>query len=390
MPAIEKALSRLLYLQCSECERQFNPNELNSVAACERCKQNPLLSHYNLAASSPEEVIDQNDFSMWRYHELLPAVNIADRVTLGEGWTPILPLYALQKKYGLSDLLLKDESPNPTGSFKARGLSMAISKAKAFGIHDCIIPTAGNAGGAMAAYCARAAIKATVVMPKHTPQAFKAECYYFGATVVQIEGLISQCAAKVAELNRDGKYYDVSTMKEPYRLEGKKTLGYEIAEQLGWHLPDVILYPTGGGTGLIGMWKAFREMIQMGWIENKLPRFVAVQSEQCKPVVEDFHRQERTVARPTVANGLAVPSPFAARLIQQVLSETSGEAVTVAEQEIIPAVKELASSEGLLVSPEGGALIIALKKLLKAGSIDRDEKILLLNTGSAYKYLENY
>jgi threonine synthase len=242
----------------------------------------------------------------------------------------------------------------------------------------------------MAAYCARAGMKATVVMPRHTPSAFKTECLYFGASVILVEGLISDCAKKVGLLKKEGEYYDVSTMKEPYRLEGKKTLGYEIAEQLDWQLPDVILYPTGGGTGLIGMWKAFMEMIQMGWIANRMPRFIAVQSEQCNPVVERFHGHPLTEGKSTLANGLAVPFPFASNLIQRVLAETSGLAIAVSEDAIIEGVKEIAFTEGLLVSPEGGALAAALKKLLAQGEIRRDEKILLLNTGSGYKYIENY
>jgi threonine synthase len=390
MPVIEKTVTRFTSLQCAECDQKFNPDKVHSFASCERCKSNPLLSNYDLPVSAPEDLIIQNDRSMWRYRELLPSLNDNHRITLGEGWTPILPLPSLQTKLGLTNLFLKDESLNPTGSFKARGLSMAISKAKALGIAECIIPTAGNAGGAMAAYCSRAGIHATVVLPKHTPQAFKTECAYFGATVIQVEGLISHCAAKVAELNKEGKYYDVSTLKEPYRLEGKKTLGYEIAEQLNWQLPDVILYPTGGGTGLIGMWKAFREMIQMGWIENKLPRFIAVQSDRCQPVVEDFFHINRTAALPTIANGLAVPTPFAARLIQRVLFETSGDVVAVSEERILAGVRQLATLEGLFVSPEGGALVDAVKQLIHNGSLGADEKVLLLNTGSAYKYIDNF
>jgi threonine synthase len=233
-------------------------------------------------------------------------------------------------------------------------------------------------------------MKATVVMPKHTPAAFKTECLYFGASVILVEGLISDCARKVALLKKDDEYYDVSTMKEPYRLEGKKTLGYEIAEQLDWQLPDVILYPTGGGTGLIGMWKAFTEMIRMGWIADKMPRFIAVQSDQCKPVVDRFYGKPVTEGRSTLANGLAVPFPFAFNLIQRVLSETSGLAIAVSEEAIVEGVKAIALTEGLLVSPEGGALAAALKKLLTQGEIRGDEKVLLLNTGSGYKYIENY
>jgi threonine synthase len=326
---------------------------------------------------------------MWRYGEVLPILNRKNIITLGEGWTPLLKLNRLATQLDLQNLLIKDESQNPTGSFKARGLSMAISKAKELGLRDCIVPTAGNAGGAMAAYCARAGMNATVVMPRHTPKAFQAECQYFGATLILVDGLINDCAKKVSELNEEGNYFDLSTMKEPYRLEGKKTLGYEIAEQLNWKLPDVILYPTGGGTGLIGMWKAFNEMIEAGWITNKLPRFIAVQSENCQPVVQAFNSKNASNYESTIANGLAVPFPFAHRLIQRVLHETDGWATAVSESEIIQGVKELAATEGMLVSPEGGALLPALKKLLATGEVNKEEQILLLNTGSGYKYLEN-
>jgi threonine synthase len=390
MPVAAKVMSRISFLKCPECGKKFSILEVNTFASCERCQQNPLLSEYELSPTLSKTVIDVNERSLWRYRELLPVLDEKNIVTLGEGWTPLLRLHSLETKLDLDHLLVKDESQNPTGSFKARGLCMAISKAKELGISNCIIPTAGNAGGAMAAYCARAGMKATVVMPRHTPSAFKTECLYFGASVILVEGLISDCAKKVGLLKKEGEYYDVSTMKEPYRLEGKKTLGYEIAEQLDWQLPDVILYPTGGGTGLIGMWKAFMEMIQMGWIANRMPRFIAVQSEQCNPVVERFHGHPLTEGKSTLANGLAVPFPFASNLIQRVLAETSGLAIAVSEDAIIEGVKEIAFTEGLLVSPEGGALAAALKKLLAQGEIRRDEKILLLNTGSGYKYIENY
>ncbi len=328
---------------------------------------------------------------MWRYLDILPVFERKNIVSLGEGWTPLLKLKHIAEQCGVENILLKDESLNPTGSFKARGLSAAISKVKEFGIHNCIVPTAGNAGGAMAAYCAQAGIEATVVMPAHTPKAFKQECQLFGANLILIDGFISDCAKKVMELNKNGEYFDLSTMKEPYRLEGKKTMGYEIAEQLRWSLPDVIFYPTGGGTGLIGMWKAFHEMMEAGWITDRMPKFIAVQSENCMPVVETFVEGAPTGhCVPTIANGLAVPTPFASKLIQRVLRESSGFAISISEFEIAQGVREIAKSEGILVAPEGGALLAALKKTLGAGIVQRDEKILFLNTGSGYKYLENF
>jgi threonine synthase len=324
---------------------------------------------------------------------MLPVSDVSSIVTLGEGWTPLLKLDRLAHELGVTELLMKDESLNPTGSFKARGLSMAVSKAKELGISRCIIPTAGNAGGAMSAYCAAAGMEATVIMPRHTPKIFKDECEWFGANVLLVDGLISDCAKKVAELNQEGEYFDMSTFKEPYRLEGKKTMGYEIAEQLQWEMPDVILYPTGGGTGLVGMWKAFHEMIALGWIQNKLPRMIAVQSENCQPIMETWvGRQENAkkyIGKPTLANGLAVPNPFGERMILRVLKESNGTVMTVSDAEIIHSAKKIAAVEGLLIAPEGAALLTALKQLLATGNIKRDEKILLLNTGSGYKYLES-
>lgn len=386
---VKEKISRISHLECSVCKRPFSFDQINTYAQCENCQKNPLLSLYDLSGISKAD-IESNERSMWRYAKMLPVLAKENIVTLGEGWTPIFELNRLSNLLDLKNLLMKDESPNPTGSFKARGLSAAVSKANELGIKNCIIPTAGNAGGAMAAYCARAGMDATVVMPSHTPKAFQMECELFGAELILVDGLISDCAKKVAELNQDGSYFDFSTMKEPFRLEGKKTMGYEIAEQLNWELPDVILYPTGGGTGLIGMWKAFHEMMEMGWIENKMPRLIAVQSDQCRPVVETFLQGKiSSPLKQTIANGLAVPTPFAQGLIQKVLRETNGNAISVAEEEIIQSVREIASAEGMLISPEGAALLPALRKLLNEEIVKRDETILLLNTGSGYKYFEN-
>lgn len=322
---------------------------------------------------------------------MLPVFDKRNIVSLGEGFTPILNLKNTADKLGLLTLMMKDESFNPTGSFKARGMSMAISKAKELGIRKCIVPTAGNAGGAMAAYCAKAGIKAVVVMPSHTPHAFKHEVEMFGAELVLVDGLISDCAKKVREINAGGEYFDMSTMKEPYRLEGKKTMGYEIAEQLNWSLPDVILYPTGGGTGLIGMWKAFDEMIEMGWIPDRRPRMIAVQAENCQPIVESWNGKQRDASeykgRPTLANGLAVPNPFAEKMIMNVLKESGGRPIPVPEQEIVKAQKDVGRNEGCFIAPEGAALFVALKEMIRTNEVRANEKILLLNTGSGYKYI---
>lgn len=332
---------------------------------------------------------------MWRYRELLPVLADENIVSLGEGFTPILSLRNLGGKYDFAKLQLKDEGQNPTGSFKARGLSMAISKAKEFGVEGCIIPTAGNAGVAMAAYCAKAGMRAVVVMPRHTPKAFKEECYWYGAEVVLVDGLINDCAAKAKSINAVNQLLDVSTLKEPYRLEGKKTMGFEIAEQLNWTLPDVILYPAGGGTGLIGIWKAFREMQALGWLAKniKLPRMVAVQAANCQPLVDTFFGRQANaqqyVGKPTIANGLAVPRPLGEQMMLQVLRESEGTAVSITDEQMLEGLQELGRHEGLFVAPEGAALWMATRHLAATGDLNPADHVLLLNTGSGQKYMEN-
>jgi threonine synthase len=382
--------SLLQGLQCSKCGQLYNPKKINTFSPC--CNK-PLTANYDLDSGFSKTHINQHDHSMWRYHAMLPVLNKQNIISLGEGMTPVLPLQTLGKKYDLPQLFLKDESLNPTGSFKARGLSVAVSKAKELGIRRCIVPTAGNAGGALSAYCAKAGIEATVIMPKHTPIIFQQECELYGAKVILVEGLISDCGKLAKAMLQEQDIFDMSTLKEPYRLEGKKTLGYEIAEQYNWQLPDVIVYPTGGGTGLIAIWKAFKEMISMGWIENKLPKMIAVQAENCQPIVYSWRGLHANASqykgKASLANGLAVPNPFGEDLIMETLIESSGTALAVTEEEMISGVKEIARSEGVLVAPEGAAVWKGLLKLIQDGFIDRDEKILLLNTGSGYKYLEN-
>lgn len=332
---------------------------------------------------------------MWRYQEVLPLLDESNKVSLGEGLTPLMELQNLGAAYGFENLILKDEGQNPTGSFKARGLSMAISKALEVGVEGCIIPTAGNAGVAMAAYCAKANLPAVVVMPRHTPKAFKEECYWYGAQVHLLDGLINDCAAEVRRLNQGEALLDVSTLKEPYRLEGKKTMGYEIAEQLEWQLPDVILYPAGGGTGLIGIWKAFQEMTALGWLPKdiKLPRMVAVQAHNCRPVVDTFLGLQKNSQQynglPTLANGLAVPRPLGEPLMLEVLEQSGGTAISITEEEMVEGVRELSRKEGLFVAPEGAAVWMAARHLLKKGWLQAHERVLLLNTGSGQKYLDN-
>ena len=330
---------------------------------------------------------------MWRYAALLPVFNKQNIVSLSEGMTPIHHLHKLAGQYGFDALLMKDETSNPTGSFKARGISVAVSKAKEPGITKCIVPTAGNAGGALAAYCAKAGIQCTVAMPSQTPNIFKQECELYGAKLILVDGLINDCAKRVSEINKDSEYFDISTLKEPYRLEGKKTMGYEIAEQLNWQLHDVIIYPAGGGTGLIGIWKAFKEMKAMGWLSGPLPRMIAVQSKNCAPILHALKNRNnwKTMFTPkaTIANGLAVPYPFGMNMMLEVIGESGGTAIAISETDIVSGVKEIAKTEGLIISPEGAATWKALLQLKQQKIIAAHEHVLLLNTGSGYKYLDN-
>ena len=385
-------LSRLAGLHCSQCGAPYSAFEPQRTSPC--C-QVPLVADYDLTEPLSKSVINQAEPSMWRYAALLPLLRDENRVSLGEGLTPLLSLPRLAGQYGFNSLLLKDEGQNPTGSFKARGLSMAISKAKELGAAGCIIPTAGNAGVALAAYCARAGLSATVVMPRHTPAAFREECYWYGADVELVDGLISDCGARVRQMNANAALLDVSTLKEPYRLEGKKTMGYEIAEQLNWQLPDVLLYPAGGGTGLIGIWKAFQEMKQLGWLapDVALPRMVAVQAENCCPLLETYEGRQANChsyhGRPTLANGLAVPHPLGEAMMLRVLRESGGTVVSISEEDMLTGMRELGRHEGLFVAPEGAAVWMAARRLLAAGWLRAEEQVLLLNTGSGQKYMDN-
>jgi len=329
---------------------------------------------------------------MWRYREVLPMERDENIVSLGEGFTPILSLGSIGKALGVPKLFLKDEAGNPTGSFKARGLCMAVSKAKELGIEECCIPTAGNAGGALAAYGAAASMRSHIFMPEDTPSVNIAECNVYGADVHLVPGTISD-AAKAMNAAKEGKeWFDMSTLKEPYRLEGKKTMGYEVAEQFGWQLPDVIVYPTGGGTGLIGMWKAFAELQELGWIEGARPRMVTVQSAGCAPIVKAFDLHATTSElwqdAATCAAGLRVPKAFADTLILETLYASGGCAVAVSDQDIVQWLRDTARLEGLLLSPEGAATVAALSILKDRAVIDQATSVLLYNTGSAFKYVE--
>jgi threonine synthase len=384
--------SLLTCLKCPECGTVHNPSLINTVCINDACRST-LFAQYDLNIGLSRQILHGRPASMWRYKELLPVMDEKNIVTLGEGFTPIIPVENLKEFTRDNDVFWKDESGNPTGSFKARGISAAVSKAKELGINAIATPTAGNAGGALAAYAARAGIKAIVCMPKQTPQVFKDECRLYGAELIEIDGNISDCGKLVNEQALLNNWFQVSTLKEPYRLEGKKTMGFEIAEQFNWELPDVIFYPTGGGTGLIGIWKAFDEMEQLGWIGSKRPRMVAVQSESCNGIVKAFNAgsavSEFTDGGFTIANGLRVPKPYADKQILKVLRESNGFAITVGDIEIITALKEIARKEGMLIAPEGAALWQAFKKLKASQWIHPEEKVLLINTGSGYKYLEN-
>jgi threonine synthase len=386
-------LSFLSYLECSGCGEHYNYAELNTF--CPIC-QSPLLSRYDL--ESARQHVDRNAVTrrkkgMWRWHELLPVLDKENQIFLGEGDTPLLSLPHLEKELRLSHLFVKDESSNPTGSFKARGLAAAISKAKELGVEKVIIPTAGNAGGALAAYAARAGLRAHIFMPKDTPFANIEESRMAGADVTLVDGLISDAAGMAGEKARTEGWFDVSTFKEPYRVEGKKIMGYELAEAFDWQLPDVIVYPTGGGTGLVGMWKAFAELETLGWLENtKRPRMVSVQADGCAPVVKAFNEGasfcDFWINAHTIASGLRVPKSFADHLILQDIYESQGTAIAVSDESILESQSQLAAMEGIFPAPEGAATLAALKELIKQGWVHPEERIVLFNTGSGLKYLE--
>ncbi|MFC1996342.1 threonine synthase [Chloroflexota bacterium] len=387
-------MSYLLDLYCYDCKRIYDASRIQTY--CPDC-QAPLIVNYDLTAA--KRSLDRDEFrhrptGMWRWHELLPVHEPENMIHLGEGDTPLLHLPHIGSSLGLSQLYVKDESINPTGTFKARGLAAAISKAKELGLKKVIIPTAGNAGGAMAAYAARGGLEAYIFMPQDTPEANIKESRIAGATVILIDGLISEAAGMAGEKARAEGWFDVSTFKEPYRAEGKKIMGYELAEEFGWELPDVIIYPTGGGTGLIGMWKAFKEIATMGWLENdKRPRMVAVQADGCAPVVDAFSSGSQFcdfwIGASTLASGLRVPKSFADQIILDDLRESDGSAVAVSDESIMEAQKKMACEEGIFAAPEGAATLAGLEQLVQDGWVEPDQKVVLFNTGTGLKYLRN-
>jgi len=381
----------LTHLECTACGLRHDWSRLQNL--CTACSK-PLFAVYDLAAVGKLDCFKQSSLrerekSLWRYRELLPLPQDAEPISLGEGGTPLLRAKALSDDV---DLWIKDESLNPTQSFKARGMSVAISMAKFLGAKKLAVPSAGNAGGALAAYAARAGLEAHIFMPRDTPRANIIECREVGAHVTLIDGLITDCGAEIARRKEKEGWFDLSTLKEPYRIEGKKTLGYEIAEQLDWKLPDVILYPTGGGTGLIGMWKAFDEMEKLDWIDNKRPRMFSVQASGCAPIVRAFESGEKFAAEflnaHTVASGLRVPKAIGDFLMLNILRESKGGAIAVDDDEMIRTVREVGSQEGLFVAPESAACFAALKKLRASGKIDIGQHVVIFNTGSGIKYLD--
>jgi len=382
--------SFLSHLECGLCGERYEADRLRNLCPKD---EKPLLARYDLdaarAAVRPASLAGREP-TMWRYRELLPVRDNAHRLCLGEGFTPLAREGRLEKEIGLGPVYVKDEGLNPTGSFKARGLSAAVSRACELGVKSVSIPTAGNAGCAMSAYAALAGMEAHVFMPADVPKPFVNECRVLGARVTLIDGLITDCGKAAREGVEKFGRFDVSTLKEPYRIEGKKTMGYEVAEQMGWQLPDVIVYPTGGGTGLVGMWKAFAEMEALGWIGPKRPRMVTVQSDGCAPMVKAF-REGKEFAEPwpnarTIADGMRVPAAVGDFLILRALRESGGTAVAVPDKEILEATYQMGRTTGIWPAPEGGATLAALLRLRKDGWVRDGESVVLFNTGNGAKY----
>ena len=376
---------------CSRCHKLFSLTQLLSLCSC----GSPLLVRYDLKKASgaiAKSFLRDRAPTLWRYRELLPLENDANLVSLGEGFTPLLEAKTLAGQCGVQRLWIKDEAQNPTGSFKDRGLSLAVSRAKELGVKKVAIPSAGNAGGSLSAYAARAGIEAHVFMSKDTPLANQIEAQQYGAQLTLVDGLITDCGRLIAERKAAEGWFDVSTLKEPYRVEGKKTMGYEIAEQLNWSLPDVIIYPTGGGTGLIGMWKAFKEMEELAWIGSKRPRMVSVQASGCAPIVKAFIEGKETAdpwsQAETVASGLRVPQAAGDFLMLRALRESNGTAVSVSDDEMLAEIPRIGRAEGIFFCPEGAACVAALRRLTQQRWIKTTDEVVIFNTASGLKYLD--
>ena len=384
--------SYLSHLECTYCHETYSSGELHRT--CDDCGK-VLYPRYDLEAARSgfdRGVLRDRPANMWRYFEMMPVLDEANVVTLGEGYTPIFKAERLGKDMGCSALYIKDEGLNPTASFKARGLSAAVSKAKELGVTRLTMPSAGNAAGAMTSYAAKAGMEAYIFMPRDAPAANQKEVVITGGKLTLVDGLITDAGRISGEKAEELGLFDISTLREPYRVEGKKTMGYEIAEQSGWTLPDVILYPTGGGTGIVGMWKAFEEMEALGWIGSDRPKMFAIQSEGCAPIVKAFREgaefAEMWPNASTLAAGIRVPAAIGDYLILQALRDSGGGAATVTDDEILINLKRVGTLEGMFICPEGAALVAALEKLLADGTLSPDENILILNTGSGLKYLD--
>ena len=384
----------LTHLECTACGLRHEWQQLQNL--CTACSK-PLFPRYDLEAVGrvmKRDALATREKSLWRYREVLPLAQDAEPVSLGEGWTPLLRAHRFSAKVGIANLWIKDESQNPTQSFKARGMTTAVSMARQLGATKLAVPTAGNAGGALAAYAARAGLEAHIFMPRDTPRANMIECRELGAHVALIDGLITDCGAEIAKRKGAEGWFEMSTLKEPYRVEGKKTLGYELAEQMAWELPDVVLYPTGGGTGLIGMWKAFEEMETLGWIGPKRPRMYSIQPTGCAPIVRAFEAGETSAPEfpdaHTCASGLRVPKAVGDFIMLRILRESGGGALTVDDAEMIRITREVGRCEGIFVAPEGAACFAALRSMISSGTINPDERVVIFNTGSGIKYLDCY
>jgi threonine synthase len=386
------AYSFLSHLECSRTGERYDADVLQGTSAAGA----PLLARYDL--DRVRETVTREDIAgraptLWRYHEVLPVRDEDHVVSLGEGMTPLLPMPAYARRAGLRRLLMKDEGLVPTGTFKARGAAVGVSRAAELGVKGVAMPTNGNAGAAWALYAARAGMESLIAMPQDAPPITMAECQVAGAELYRVDGLIGDAGKLVgAAMGERAGYQEVSTLKEPYRLEGKKTMGYEIAEQLGWRMPDVILYPTGGGVGIIGIHKALREMLELGWVEGELPRLVAVQATGCAPIVEAFERGARESTpfpdAHTAAFGITVPKALGDFLVLDAVYETGGTAIAVTDEELLAAQAELAALEGAFICPEGAACFAALEPLRASGRIKPDEEVVILNTGTGVKYPE--
>jgi threonine synthase len=386
-------MSNVTHLECAACRAHHEAGKLHNLCHC----GGPLLVRYNLQAIRKTWVRDAlaaAPDSMWRYAPVLPVSDSANIVSLGEGMTPLIAARRLGELIEADDVWVKDEGINPTGSFKARGLSCAISMGRELGARKFAIPSAGNAASAMAAYAAAAGLEAHIFMPRDVPQSNYIECKAFGAYVTLVDGLISDCGKMVAARKDAEGWFEVSTLKEPYRIEGKKTMGYEVAEQFGWKLPDAIFYPAGGGVGMIGMWKAFEEMEALGWIGPERPKMICVQAAGCAPIVKAFDEGKTTSQfwdhAATVASGLRVPKALGDFLVLNAVRESGGAAIAVSDSEMLDAGGQLASTEGIFAAPEGAACVAALARLLANGFLKRTDRVVLYNTGSGLKYLEAY